>query len=168
MASENTAAATVAVGVTRRDPMAMIPFCGYNMADYFQHWLEMGPKIKHAPKIFHVNWFRKDANGKFLWPGYGDNVRVLKWMLDRIERRAAATETPIGYVPAPGSLTLDGLAISRDVVHELLRVDPRDWSEEADATAKFFEIFGNRLPAEIRSENKALQDRLHRTTVTAR
>ena len=113
MASETTAATTGAVGVTRRDPMAMIPFCGYNMADYFGHWLEMGRKLKNPPKIFHVNWFRKDANGKFLWPGYGENVRVLKWMLDRIEGRAAATETPIGYVPAPGSLTLDGLDISR-------------------------------------------------------
>jgi phosphoenolpyruvate carboxykinase (GTP) len=115
-----------------------------------------------------VNWFRKDANGKFMWPGYGENVRVLKWMLDRIEGRAAATETPIGFVPAPGSLTLDGLAISRPVVDELLRVDAHDWSAEADATAKFFEIFGDRLPAEIRSENKALQDRLHRTTVAAK
>jgi phosphoenolpyruvate carboxykinase (GTP) len=103
-----------------------------------------------------------------LWPGYGENVRVLKWMLDRIEGRAAATETPIGFVPTPGSLTLDGLAISRPVVDELLRVDAQDWSAEADATAEFFEIFGDRLPAEIRSENKALQDRLHRTSVTAR
>ena len=124
--------------------------------------------MKNAPKIFHVNWFRKDANGKFLWPGYGENVRVLKWMLDRIEGRAAATETPIGYVPTPGSLSLDGLDISRPVVDELLRVDAHDWSEEADATAKFFEIFGDRLPPEIRSENKALQDRLHRTTVAAK
>src|SRR5579863_7378952 len=168
MASETTAATTGAVGVPRRDPMAMIPFCGYNMADYFQHWLEIGPKIKRPPKIFHVNWFRKDASGKFLWPGYGENVRVLKWMLDRIEGRAAATETPIGFVPAPGSLTLDGLAITRPVVDELLRVDAHDWSAESDATAKFFEIFGDRLPAEIRSENKALQDRLHRTTVAAK
>ena len=126
MASETTAAATGAVGVTRRDPMAMLPFCGYNMADYFGHWLEMGTKLKNPPKIFHVNWFRKGANGKFLWPGYGENVRVLKWMLDRIEGRAAATETPIGYVPTPGSLTLDGLNISRDTLEELLRVDPAD------------------------------------------
>ncbi|MFZ3217419.1 MAG: phosphoenolpyruvate carboxykinase (GTP) [Candidatus Acidiferrales bacterium] len=168
MASETTAAATGAVGVTRRDPMAMIPFCGYNMADYFGHWLEMGPRMKEPPKIFHVNWFRKDANGKFLWPGYGENVRVLKWMLDRIEGRAAATETPIGFVPAPGSLTLDGLEISCGVLDELLRVDAQDWSQEADACAKFFEKFGSRLPQEIRSETKALQDRLHRNSVPAK
>ena len=168
MASETTAAATGAVGVTRRDPMAMIPFCGYNMADYFGHWLEMGKKLKNPPKIFHVNWFRKDANGKFLWPGYGDNVRVLKWMLDRIEGRAAATETPIGYVPTLSSLTLDGLDISRDTVEELLRVDPADWAEEAAATAKFFEKFGDRLPKEIREEQKNLESRLNRTTVVAK
>jgi phosphoenolpyruvate carboxykinase (GTP) len=168
MASETTAATTGAVGVTRRDPMAMIPFCGYNMADYFGHWLEMGRKLKNPPKIFHVNWFRKDANGKFLWPGYGENVRVLKWMLDRIEGRAAATETPIGYVPAPGSLTLDGLDISRDTVAELLRVDSSDWAEENAATAKFFEKFGDRLPQEIRDEQEALHNRLQRTTVTAK
>ena len=123
MASETTAAATGAVGVTRRDPMAMLPFCGYNMGDYFGHWLEMGAKLKNPPKIFHVNWFRKGADGKFLWPGYGENVRVLKWMLDRIEGRADATETAIGNVPTPGSLTLDGLSISRDTLDELLRVD---------------------------------------------
>ncbi|MGA9729209.1 MAG: phosphoenolpyruvate carboxykinase (GTP), partial [Candidatus Acidiferrales bacterium] len=168
MASETTAAATGAVGVTRRDPMAMIPFCGYNMADYFGHWLEMGKKLKNPPKIFHVNWFRKDANGKFLWPGYGDNVRVLKWMLDRIEGRAAATETPIGYVPTPSSLTLDGLDISRDTVEELLGVDSADWAEEAAATAKFFEKFGDRLPKEIREEQKSLENRLNRTTVVAK
>ena len=168
MASETTAAATGAVGVTRRDPMAMLPFCGYNMADYFGHWLEMGQKLKNPPKIFHVNWFRKDANGKFLWPGYGENVRVLKWMLDRIEGRAAATETPIGYVPTPSSLTLDGLNISRDTIEELLRVDPADWAEEAAATSKFFEKFGSRLPKEIREEQKALESRLNRTTVTAK
>ncbi|MGA8555227.1 MAG: phosphoenolpyruvate carboxykinase (GTP) [Candidatus Acidiferrales bacterium] len=168
MASETTAATTGAVGVTRRDPMAMIPFCGYNMADYFGHWLEMGRKLKKPPKIFHVNWFRKDVNGKFLWPGYGENVRVLKWMLDRIEGRAAATETPIGYTPAPGSLTLDGLAISHDTVDELLRVDSSDWAEENAATAKFFEKFGDRLPREIREEQEALHNRLQGATVTAK
>jgi phosphoenolpyruvate carboxykinase (GTP) len=166
MASETTAAITGAVGVTRRDPMAMLPFCGYNMADYFRHWLDMGPKLKHPPRIFNVNWFRKDANGKFLWPGYGENVRVLKWMLDRIEGRAAATETPIGFVPTPDSLTLDGLDISRNALDELLRVDPNDWSDELDATAKFFEKFGSRLPKEIRTEHHALSERLQRVPVS--
>ena len=128
----------------------------------------MGKKLKNPPKIFHVNWFRKDANGKFLWPGYGDNVRVLKWMLDRIEGRAGAAETPIGFVPTPNSLTLDGLDISRDTVEELLRVDSADWAEEAAATAKFFEKFGARLPKEIREEQKSLENRLNRTTVVAK
>ena len=168
MASETTAATTGAVGVTRRDPMAMIPFCGYNMADYFRHWLEMGSRLEKAPKIFHVNWFRKDASGKLLWPGYGENVRVLKWMLDRIEGRASATETPIGDVPTPGSLDLDGLSISRQVLDELLSVNPNDWVEEVAATGKFFEKFGNRLPDEIRTEHKYLADRLQRSSVATK
>ncbi|MGH9699075.1 MAG: phosphoenolpyruvate carboxykinase domain-containing protein, partial [Candidatus Acidiferrales bacterium] len=168
MASETTAAATGAVGVTRRDPMAMLPFCGYNMADYFRHWLEMGPRIAKAPKIFHVNWFRRDAEGKFLWPGYGHNVRVLKWMLDRIEGRAAATETPIGFVPTPSSLDLEGLTISKESLGELLRVDSGDWTQEAADTSKFLDKFGARLPAEIRAEHKALTDRLQQFSVAAK
>jgi phosphoenolpyruvate carboxykinase (GTP) len=168
MASETTAATTGAVGVTRRDPMAMIPFCGYNMADYFRHWLEMGSRLENAPKIFHVNWFRKDQGGKLLWPGYGENVRVLKWMLDRIEGRADATETPIGDVPAPGSLDLDGLSISRETINELLRVDPSDWVGELADTGKFFEKFDNRLPDEIRAEHKYLADRLQRSSVATK
>ncbi len=160
MASETTAAATGKVGVTRRDPMAMLPFCGYNMADYFGHWLEMGPKLKKPPKIFHVNWFRRDADNKFLWPGYGENVRVLKWMLDRIEGRAGATETPIGCVPTPSSLTLDGLSISRGTLDELLSVNPGDWTEEERSIDKFFAKFGDSLPEPIRKEQKALADRL--------
>lgn len=168
MASETTAATTGAVGVTRRDPMAMIPFCGYNMADYFRHWLKMGSRLENAPKIFHVNWFRKDASGKLLWPGYGENVRVLKWMLDRIEGRADATETPIGDVPTPGSLDLDGLSISRQALDELLSVNPNDWVEEVAATGKFFEKFGNRLPDEIRTEHKYLADRLQRSSVATK
>jgi len=160
MASETTAAATGAVGVTRRDPMAMLPFCGYNMGDYFGHWLAMGSKLKNPPRIFHVNWFRRDAEGKFLWPGYGENVRVLKWMLDRIEGRAAAAETPIGNVPTPSSLTLDGLSISRDTLNELLAVNPQDWAEEEQAIGKFFAKFGDRLPAAICQEKKALAARL--------
>ncbi len=168
MASETTAAATGAVGVTRRDPMAMLPFCGYNMADYFGHWLEMGPKLKNPPKVFHVNWFRRDADGKFLWPGYGENVRVLKWMLDRIEGHAGANETPIGFVPAPNSLTLDGLSISRDTLDELLRVDAGDWAEEDQAVGKFFEKFGGRLPAALRDQHKALGERLSGSSVVTR
>ena len=160
MASETTAAATGKVGVTRRDPMAMLPFCGYNMADYFGHWLEMGPKLKKPPKIFHVNWFRRDADNKFLWPGYGENVRVLKWMLDRIEGRAGATETPIGCVPTPSSLTLDGLSISRGTLEELLAVNPSDWTDEEHSIDKFFAKFGDTLPEPIRKEQKALADRL--------
>jgi len=160
MASETTAAATGAVGVTRRDPMAMLPFCGYNMGDYFGHWLAMGSKLKNPPKIFHVNWFRRDAGGKFLWPGYGENVRVLKWMLDRIEGRAAATETPIGNVPTPSSLTLDGLSISHDTLNELLAVNPNDWAEEEQAVDKFFAKFGDRLPSALCQEQKALAARL--------
>src|SRR5947209_10384877 len=108
MASETTAAATGNVGVVRRDPMAMLPFCGYNMADYFQHWLDMGKRIPHPPKIFHVNWFRRGADGKFLWPGYGENVRVLKWILERVEGRGPADESPLGYVPTRDGVTLDG------------------------------------------------------------
>jgi phosphoenolpyruvate carboxykinase (GTP) len=168
MASETTAATTGAVGVTRRDPMAMIPFCGYNMGDYFRHWLEMGRKMENAPKIFHVNWFRKDENGKLLWPGYGENVRVLKWMLDRIANRTQATETPIGDVPTAASLDLDGLSIPRKNLEELLAVDPADWTEELSATEKFFEKFGDRLPDEIRTEHKALADRLQRHSVATK
>jgi len=168
MASETTAAATGAVGVTRRDPMAMLPFCGYNMADYFAHWIEMGPKIRRQPKIFHVNWFRKSSNGKFLWPGYGENVRVLKWILDRIEGRANAAETPIGFIPTAESLTLDGMQISRDALDELLRIDPGDWADETRATGEFLAKFGDRLPAAIREEHQALASRLQRTSVAVK
>jgi phosphoenolpyruvate carboxykinase (GTP) len=166
MASETTAAATGEVGITRRDPMAMVPFCGYNMADYFGHWLEMGKKIPHPPKIFHVNWFRRGADGKFLWPGYGENVRVLKWILERVEGRGSAQETPIGYVPGSGGLTLDGLRISPAAIEELLRVNPDDWQSELDDTRQFFDKFGTRLPREMREEHERLGRRLQRT-VTA-
>jgi phosphoenolpyruvate carboxykinase (GTP) len=148
--------------------MAMLPFCGYNMGDYFGHWLAMGSKLKKPPKIFHVNWFRKGADGKFLWPGYGENVRVLKWMLDRIEGRVAATETPIGHVPTPSSLTLDGLSISRDTLGELLSVNPSDWLAEDQAVGEFFAKFGSHIPAPIAQEQKALADRLTRSTVTTK
>jgi len=165
MASETTAAITGAVGVTRRDPMAMLPFCGYHMGDYFGHWLEMGRKIPHPPKIFHVNWFRKGADGKFLWPGYGENARVLKWMLERIEGKAAATETPIGAVPTASSITLDGINVSRDTMNELLRVEPADWAKEHADVGEFFKKFGDRLPEEIREEHDRLGERLQRMAV---
>ena len=162
MASETTAAITGDVGVTRRDPMAMLPFCGYNMADYFGHWLEMGKKIPKPPKVFHVNWFRRGADGKFLWPGYGENVRVLKWILERAEGRGAAQETPIGYVPARNGLTLDGLKISPEALQELLRVNTDAWLPEMEDTKQFFAKFGTRLPRELREEHEKLGRRLHR------
>ncbi len=159
MASETTAAATGDVGVTRRDPMAMLPFCGYNMADYFGHWLQMGKKIPRPPKIFHVNWFRKGADGKFLWPGYGENVRVLKWILERVEGCGTAQETPIGYVPAKNGLTLDGIKISDGALSELLRVNPADWETEMEDSKQFLMKFGARLPREIREEHGKLAKR---------
>jgi len=164
MASETTAAATGAVGVTRRDPMAMLPFCGYNMADYFRHWLEMGKRIPHPPKIFHVNWFRKGADGKFLWPGFGENVRVLKWILERVQGKGKAAETPVGWVPTPDGLTLDGLEVSRSTMEELLRVNPADWTSELEDTKKFFEQFGRRLPPELHEEHAQLAQRFERRT----
>jgi len=161
MASETTAAITGEVGVRRRDPMAMLPFCGYHMGDYFRHWLEMGRGIPHPPKIFHVNWFRKGPNGKFLWPGYGENVRVLKWILERVNGKGQAEETPIGFVPTPQALTLDGLAISAADLKEVLRVDAADWQKEAEEIGTFFNILGDRLPPELRAEQAHLTERLN-------
>ncbi len=163
MASETTAAATGAVGVRRRDPMAMLPFCGYNMADYFRHWLEMGKRVPHPPKIFHVNWFRRGADGKFLWPGFGENVRVLKWILERVEGRGEAQETAIGYVPARGALTLEGIKASPEAMEELLRVNPADWEPELADTKKFFSKFGDQLPQELREEHRKLSERFERS-----
>ena len=168
MASETTAAATGNVGIVRRDPMAMLPFCGYNMADYFRHWLEMGKRIPHPPKIFHVNWFRKGADGKFLWPGFGENVRVLKWILERVEGRGRARETPIGFVPTRNALTLDGLNVSPKAVDELLQVDPEDWEQELVDSKEFFQKFGERLPREIREEHEKLSERLESAAGVAR
>jgi phosphoenolpyruvate carboxykinase (GTP) len=144
----------------------MLPFCGYNMADYFRHWLDMGRRVAHPPRVFHVNWFRKDADGKYLWPGYGENVRVLKWMLERIEGKAKAAETPIGFVPTPDAMTLDGLSIAPEKLRELLRVDPADWTQELEGIGKFFERFGRRLPDELRQEQKELAQRLGRAATT--
>jgi phosphoenolpyruvate carboxykinase (GTP) len=168
MASETTAAATGNVGIVRRDPMAMLPFCGYNMADYFGHWLEMGKRIPKPPKIFHVNWFRKGADGKFLWPGFGENVRVLKWILERVEGRGGVEETPIGFVPSRNALTLDGLNLAPDTVDELLSVDPEDWEQELVDSKEFLQKFGSRLPREIREEHDKLSGRLGHSAGVAR
>lgn len=160
MASETTAAATGAVGVVRRDPMAMLPFCGYNMGDYFAHWLDMGKKIPKPPKIFNVNWFQTDENGKFIWPGYGENLRVLKWIISRCNDDADAVETPIGYLPKAEDIDITGLDnISRDTVKRLLNVDKDLWAEEVKDQAAFLEKF-DRLPKEIKEENIALAKRL--------
>ncbi|MBP3337400.1 MAG: phosphoenolpyruvate carboxykinase (GTP) [Clostridia bacterium] len=160
MASETTAAAAGAVGVVRRDPMAMIPFCGYNMADYFAHWLEMGKKIPNPPKIFHVNWFRLDENGKFMWPGFGDNLRVLNWILDRCEGKADAKETAIGYLPEAKDINIEGLDISAETLEKLLSVDKSVWKEEVEGQKEFFAKFGDRLPKEIKDEIEKLSARL--------
>lgn len=160
MASETTAAAAGAVGVVRRDPMAMIPFCGYHMGDYFQHWLDMGKKIPNPPKIFHVNWFRTDENGKFIWPGFGDNLRVLNWILARCEDKADAVETAIGYLPKADDINTEGLDIDEATLKELLSVDKEVWKEEAAGIKEFFKKFGDRLPKELDEQLKKLEENL--------
>jgi phosphoenolpyruvate carboxykinase (GTP) len=163
MASETTAAAAGAVGNLRRDPFAMLPFCGYNMADYFAHWLQIGataPDRDLLPKIFYVNWFRKDAGGRFLWPGFGDNSRVLEWVFRRCEGRAYAIDTAIGRVPAIGSLYLDGVEIAPEDVDELLRVDPVEWLDELPSIREHLETFGKQLPPALLGQLEALEARL--------
>lgn len=164
MASETTAAAAGAVGVVRRDPMAMLPFCGYHMGDYFAHWLEMGKKLgDKAPKIFHVNWFRTDDKGHFIWPGFGDNMRVLDWIINRCEGTADAVETPIGYEPKPEDINISGLeseGVTVDVVKDLLSVDKELWKEETKGIHEFYAKFGDRLPKELNEELAALEARL--------
>ena len=149
MASETTAAATGATGVLRHDPMAMKPFCGYHMGDYFAHWIEMGKKVKNPPKIFNVNWFRQDEKGEFLWPGFGDNMRVLEWILGRCDDAVDAQETAIGYVPYAKDIDLDGLDYSRETLESILYVDKARWSAEADEIAQFYKQFGDKLPKEL-------------------
>jgi len=149
MGTETTAAITGQVGVVRRDPMAMIPFCGYNMADYFAHWLSFGPKLKNPPRIFRVNWFRRDGDGRFLWPGYGENVRILKWIVERIQGGGKAVETPIGHVPAPGSLDETGLSLAPGALDAALHVDREEWRQALDELREFYEQFGERMPGAI-------------------
>ena len=161
MASETTAAAAGAVGVVRRDPMAMRPFVGYNMGDYFQHWLDMGHKIPNAPKIFHVNWFRTDDEGHFIWPGFGDNMRVLDWILARCEDKVDARETAIGYVPYAKDINIEGLDdITVDTVEGLLSVDKASWLEDVENIKAFYAQVGDRVPAIMYEELKALEERL--------
>ena len=161
MASETTAAASGAVGVVRRDPMAMRPFTGYNMGDYFAHWLEMGKKIPHAPKIFHVNWFRTDDDGNFIWPGFGDNFRVLLWILARCEGTVGADETAIGYVPKPEDINVEGISgVTTDTIRELVSVDHDSWKADIANIREFYDLIGERVPAELREELDALDKRL--------
>ena len=161
MASETTAAATGAVGVVRRDPMAMLPFCGYHMGDYFAHWIEMGKKLgDKAPQIFNVNWFRTDDEGHFIWPGFGDNMRVLEWIVDRCEGKTDAVDTPIGYEPKPEAINIEGLDIDLATVTELLSVDVNLWKEEAKGIHEFYGKFGDRLPKELADQLAALEKRL--------
>ena len=157
MSSETTAAATGAVGVLRHDPMAMKPFCGYHMADYFAHWIEMGKKIKNPPKIFNVNWFRQDADGHFIWPGFGDNMRVLDWILKRCAGTVEARETAIGYVPYAKDIDLTGLDLTEETLESILYVDKARWSAEADEIAEYYKIFADRLPDELKESLKTLK-----------
>ena len=160
MASETTAAAAGAVGVVRRDPMAMRPFVGYDMGDYFAHWLNMGKNIPNPPQIFHVNWFRTDDEGHFIWPGFGDNMRVLMWILDRCEGKVDAVETAIGFVPKAEDLDLEGLDISEETIKELLSVDTENWKADCKNIREFYAQIGERVPAELYEELEALEARL--------
>jgi phosphoenolpyruvate carboxykinase (GTP) len=163
MGSETTAAAAGAVGKLRRDPFAMLPFCGYHMADYFRHWLEIGEREGAVlPKVFYVNWFRKDPDsGRWLWPGFGENARVLEWVFRRCDGAVEAADTPIGRLPTPGGLDTAGLSIDADDLAELLKVDPAEWLAEVDPIREFYAQFGQKLPDELRAQLDALEERLH-------
>ncbi len=162
MASETTAAAAGAVGNLRRDPFAMLPFCGYNMADYFQHWLEVGAgaDADKLPKMFYVNWFRKDENGKFLWPGFGENSRVLEWVFKRCAGEGEATETPIGLLPAEGALSTEGLDLASEDLAKLLHVDVEEWRKEVPQIRAYYDSLGERMPSELLDEVASLEKRL--------
>ena len=160
MASEKTAAAEGTVGETRRDPMAMLPFCGYHMADYWQHWLDMERDIAHPPKIFNVNWFRTDEKGEFIWPGFGENMRVVEWILKRCFDEVGARETEIGYLPNPEDINLEGIDVSRETLAGLLSVDRDLWRKETEGIHSFYAQFGDKLPQALREELAGLEDRL--------
>ena len=156
MGSETTAAAIHQEGVLRRDPMAMIPFCGYNMGDYFRHWLNIGKRLSQPPKIFSVNWFRVDEDGKFIWPGFGENMRVLEWIVDRVHNRVSASETPVGLIPRLKDLNLEGLSVPREKLEKLFEINMQKWTPEVDNVKEFLAQFGKHLPDEIREECNAL------------
>lgn len=159
LASETTAAATGATGVVRRDPMAMLPFCGYNMVDYFDHWLDVGKRLTHPPKIYRVNWFRVNEQGQFIWPGFGDNMRVLQWVIERCQGQAEATETPLGFMPTKTSLDLGRLSLSEEDWSTLTEVDRDGWLDATRRQNEFFDKFGDHLPAALRAEQRALISR---------
>jgi phosphoenolpyruvate carboxykinase (GTP) len=162
MGSETTAAAAGKIGQLRRDPFAMLPFCGYHMGDYFAHWLKIGTMTDAAklPRLYYVNWFRQDANGRFLWPGYGENSRVLKWIFDRVSGKGKAVETPIGCLPAEGGLDLTGLDVTGNAMRTLLTVDAEGWLAEIPLIKQHYDQFGDRLPAALRQELAELERRL--------
>jgi phosphoenolpyruvate carboxykinase (GTP) len=165
MGSETTAAATGQVGVVRRDPMAMLPFCGYNMADYFGHWLRMGAQLRRPPAIFQVNWFRTGDDGRLLWPGFGQNLRVLLWMVERVKGTGAATDTPVGLIPTPAALNWEGLDLSAQRRQALLRVDRSEWAAEVPELRAFFDQFGDRAPGELKRALAALSEQLTTASV---
>jgi phosphoenolpyruvate carboxykinase (GTP) len=158
--SETTAAAIGQVGVVRNDPMAMLPFCGYNMGDYFGHWLRMGSEVAKPPLIFRVNWFRQNAEGRFMWPGFGENLRVLRWVIGRVHGEAGAVDSPIGLLPRPEDIDTAGIDLPRPALEELLAVDRDGWRQGAAAQRKFLDGFGARMPREMLAENDELLRRL--------
>jgi phosphoenolpyruvate carboxykinase (GTP) len=160
VASETTAAQSGAVGVVRRDPMAMLPFCGYNMADYFGHWIEMGTAVPNPPRIFHVNWFRQDDQGRFIWPGFGENMRVLRWVLERCQGKGGAAESAIGMLPTTNAIDRNGIDVDDATMQQLLSVSKDDWKKEAAGVGEFFAKFDGRLPDEMERQRQALEKRL--------
>lgn len=161
VASETTAAATGAVGVVRRDPMAMQPFCGYNFGDYWTHWLSMEKKASKLPKIFHVNWFRQDKQGNYMWPGFGDNLRVLEWILERCAGRGEAVRTPIGHIPTPEAINIAGLDVTTETMREILSIEPSAWRTELDGIKEYFEKYGDRMPKDLMEERKRILNELN-------